>query len=99
VIVQAGAFAEDIIEAVTYTACTDRSWIGSLYDYGHGDPAVTEQHADVRAPWLTIRLPASTRIRLTLTLSLRTRNPSYTTPFDRDTGADTAAASRGDPRP
>jgi hypothetical protein len=84
---------------VAYTACTDRSWIGGLYDYGHGDPAVTEQHADVRAPWLTIRLPASTRIRLTLTLGLRTRKPSYTTPFDRDTGAGTTAATRGEPRP
>jgi hypothetical protein len=99
VIVQAGAFAQDTIEAVAYTACTDRSWIGGLYDYGHGDPAVTEQHADVRAPWLTIRLPASTRIRLTLTLGLRTRKPSYTTPFDRDTGAGTTAATRGEPRP
>ena len=81
-IVQAGSFAEHAIEAVRYTACPDRSWIGSLYDYGHGDPAVTEHHADVRGPWLTVCLPASTRIRLTLTLALRTRPPSYATPFD-----------------
>jgi len=40
----------------------------------------------VRAPWLTVRLPASTRVRLTLTLALRTRPPSYTTPFDGDLG-------------
>ena len=43
VIVQAGAFAEHTIEAVRYTACADDSWIGGLYDYGHGEPVVTEQ--------------------------------------------------------
>jgi hypothetical protein len=51
-----------------------------------GVPAVTEHHAEVRAPWLTVRLPASTRVRLTLTLALRTRPPSYTTPFGGDLG-------------
>ncbi len=83
VIVQAGPFAEHTIEAVRYTACQDRAWLGGLYDYGHGDPAVIEHHADVGEPWLTVRLPASTRIRLTLTLALRTRTPSYATPFDQ----------------
>ena len=29
------------------------------YDYGHRESAVTEHHAEVRAPWLTVRLPAS----------------------------------------
>jgi len=67
--VQAGAFAEHAIEAVRYTACPDRSWIGGLYDYGHRESAVTEHHAEVRAPWLTVRLPASTRVRLTRTLA------------------------------
>jgi hypothetical protein len=81
-IVQGGAFAEHTIEAVRYTACRDSSWLGSLYDYGHGEPTVTEEHAAVRGPWLTVRLPASTCIRLTLTLALRTRHPSYATPFD-----------------
>ena len=74
-IVQAGAFAEHTIEAVRYTACPDRSWLGRLYDYGHGEPTVTEHRADVRGPWLTVRLPGSTRIRLTLTLALRSRAP------------------------
>ncbi len=82
VIVQGGAFAEHTIEAVRYTACPDGSWLGSLYDYGHGEPAVTERRAVVCGPWLTVLLPASTRIRLTLTLALRTRPPSYATPFD-----------------
>ena len=82
VIVQAGAFAEHTIEAVRYTACPDQSWLGSLYDYGHSQPAVTEHHADIHGPWLSVHLPASTRIRLTLTLALRTRTPSYATPFD-----------------
>jgi hypothetical protein len=77
---------QDALQAVRYTACPDRSWLGGLYDYGHREPAVTEHHAEVRAPWLTVRLPASTRVRLTLTLALRTRPPSYTTPFDGDLG-------------
>jgi hypothetical protein len=81
VVVQAGAFAEHTIEAVRYTACQDRAWLGRLYDYGHGEPAVTEHRADAGGPWLTVRLPASTRIRLTLELALRTRPPTYATPF------------------
>ena len=84
VIVQAGAFAEHNIEAVRYTACQDGSWLGGLYDYGHGEPAVTERHADVGQPWLTVRLPPSTRIRLTLRLALRTRKPSYAPPLGED---------------
>jgi hypothetical protein len=82
VIVQAGAFAEHTIEDVRYTACEDESWIGGLYDYGHGEPTVIERHAEVQEPWLTVHLPVSTRVRLTLRLSLRTRKPSYATPFD-----------------
>jgi hypothetical protein len=82
VIVQAGAFAEHTIEEVLYTACEDGSWAGDLYDYGHGDPAVIERQAEVHGPWLAVRLPSSTRTRLTLRLSLRTRKPSYATPFD-----------------
>jgi hypothetical protein len=83
VIVQAGAFAEHAIEAVRYTACQDGIWLGGLYDYGHGEPAVAERCQDVRGPWLTVRMPASARIRLTLTLALRARTPSYATPFGR----------------
>ena len=56
--------------------------MGSLYDYGHGEPAVTERHAETGGPWLTIHLPASTRIRMTLSLAMRSRKPSYATPFD-----------------
>jgi hypothetical protein len=88
VIVQAGAFAEHTIEAGRYTACPDSSWLGDIYDYGHGEPAVIERHINVRAPWLTVRLPASTRIRLTLTLALHSRTPSYVTPFDEDLRGD-----------
>ena len=82
VIVQAGAFAEHTIEDVRYTACEDGSWLGDLYDYGHGEPAVAERHAAVEGPWLTVRLPASTRVRLTLRLALRAREPSYASHFD-----------------
>ncbi len=84
VIVQAGAFAEHVIEEVRYNACEDGSWIGDMYDYGHGEPAVVERHAEVGGPWLTVRLPASTRVRLTLRLAMRARRPSYASPFDAD---------------
>jgi hypothetical protein len=87
VIVQAGAFAEHSIEDVRYTACEDGSWLGDLYDYGHGDPAVTERGADAGGPWLTVCLPASTRVRLTLRLAMRARRPSYTSPFDQPEGS------------
>ena len=82
VIVQAGAFGEHTIEEVRYTACEDGSWVGDLYDYGHAEPVVIERRAEVHGPWLTVRLPFFTRTRLTLRLSLRTRKPSYATPFD-----------------
>ena len=89
VILQAGAFSEHTIAAVRYTACADDSWLGGLYDYGHSQPAVTEQAADAGGRWLTVGLPASTRIRLTLTLSLHTQTPTYRTPLDADAPGDT----------
>jgi hypothetical protein len=82
VIVQAGAFAEHTIEDVRHTACEGGSWLGDLYDYGHGEPAVVERHTEVGGPWLTVHLAASTRVQLTLRLALRARKPSYASPFD-----------------
>ena len=82
VIVQAGAFAEHTIEDTSHTACEDGSWLGDLYDYGHGEPTVVERRTEVGEPWLTVHLPASTRVRLTLRLTLRARKPSYVSPFD-----------------
>jgi hypothetical protein len=82
VIVQAGAFAEHTIRTAEYLVCSDPSWIGDLYDYGHRAPVVECACADVGGPWLRVDLPRSTRIRLTLRLDLRTRPPSYRTPFD-----------------
>ena len=82
VIVQAGAFAEHTILAVRYTACGDPSWVGDMYDYGHAQPAVTEDVTVVEGPWVTVELPASTQVRLILELALRTRTPSYRPPFD-----------------
>jgi hypothetical protein len=81
VIVQAGAFGEHTIRSVRHTACADRSWIGDLYDYGHGQPAATSMSTLVNGPWLRVELPRSSSIRLTLRLDLRTRAPSYGTPF------------------
>jgi hypothetical protein len=81
VIVQAGAFAEHTIRAVRHTGCADRSWIGDLYDYGHGQPAVTSLSTVVNGPWLRVELPRSTRVRLTLRLDLNSRTASYRTPF------------------
>jgi hypothetical protein len=82
VIVQAGAFAEHHIRTARYSVCDDPSWVGDLYDYGHGEPAVTSAAIGVGGPWLQVELPRSTRIRLTLRLALRARPPSYATPFD-----------------
>ncbi|MEH0516844.1 hypothetical protein QBC31_40175 [Streptomyces sp. B21-079] len=82
VIVQAGAFAEHTITGVRYTTCQDDGWIGDMYDYGHSEPVVSEAEVPCDGPYLTVRLPASTRIRFTLRLGLRTRTPSYRTPFD-----------------
>jgi hypothetical protein len=82
VIVQAGAFGEHTIRAAGHTACDDESWLGSLYDYGYTEPAVTSATTRVDGPWLPVRLPRSTSVRLTLQLDLRTRPPSYRTPFD-----------------
>jgi hypothetical protein len=82
VVVQAGAFAEHTIRSVHHTACPDPSWIGDLYDYGHGEPEVTTLSTVVNAPWLRVELPRSTRVRLILRLDPHSRTPSYRTPFD-----------------
>ncbi|MBP2479651.1 hypothetical protein JOF53_008523 [Crossiella equi] len=82
VVVQAGAFAEHTIRSVRHTICPDPSWIGDLYDHGPREPAVTSTLTEVNGPWLGVRLPCSTRVRLTLRLDLRDRPPSYQTPFD-----------------
>ncbi|MCQ9184284.1 hypothetical protein KMT30_35655 [Streptomyces sp. IBSBF 2953] len=93
VVVQAGAFAEHTITGVRYTTCADDGWIGDMYDYGHTQPVVSEAEVPCDGPYLTVRLPASTRIRLTLRLGLRTRTPSYRTPFDGSHSDDTTGES------
>ncbi|MBE1495855.1 hypothetical protein H4696_002955 [Amycolatopsis lexingtonensis] len=82
VVVQAGAFAEHDIRTAEYSVCDDPSWVGDLYDYGHGEPVVTTASIIVGGPWLRVELPPSTRIRLSLELALRARPASYATPFD-----------------
>ncbi|ACU73812.1 conserved hypothetical protein [Catenulispora acidiphila DSM 44928] len=84
VIVQAGSFAEHTIATVAYTACDDPAWIGDLYDYGHRQPMEITESLQVGGPWVTVELPRSTRVRLTLSLELRTGQPSYRTPFDAE---------------
>jgi hypothetical protein len=84
VVIQGGAFAEHTIRTARHTACADTSWIGDLYDYGHAPSTVTTTSTHVSGPWLRVELPRSTRIRLTLRLDLRSRTPSYHTPFDKD---------------
>lgn len=81
-VVQAGAFAEHDITAATYSVCEDPSWIGDLYDYGHRQPVIGSASADLSGPWLTVHLPRSSTIRLTLRLELRAHRPSYRSPFD-----------------
>ncbi|MFI0815398.1 hypothetical protein ACH4TX_03200 [Streptomyces sp. NPDC021098] len=90
VIVQAGAFAEHSMRTVCHTVCEDPAWMGGLYDYGHGRPAVTSATARVDGPWLRVDLPRSTRIRLSLGLDLHSRPPSCRTPFDGPDGEETS---------
>src|SRR6185437_16213136 len=82
IVVQAGAFAEHNIRTAQYSTCEDESWIGDLYDYGHRQPTVESESIDVNGPWLTVALPRSSTIRLTLRLDLRANQPTYRTPFD-----------------
>jgi hypothetical protein len=63
-----------------------------MYDYGHTEPVVTESEQVCDSTFLTVRLPASTRIRLTLRLRLRANTPSYRTPFDNPADASPADA-------
>ncbi|NUP49071.1 MAG: hypothetical protein HOW97_17450 [Catenulispora sp.] len=81
VIVQAGAFGEHTIGEVRHSLCDDPSRLGG---YGPGLPAptVTTAVRRVDGPYLRIDLPPSSLIRLSLELELRTRTPSYRTPFD-----------------
>ncbi|MFJ4536778.1 hypothetical protein ACIP39_12560 [Streptomyces tibetensis] len=51
-------------------------------DHGHTEPVVSEAEAARDSAFLTVRLPASTRVQLTLRLRLRTRTPRYRTRFD-----------------
>jgi hypothetical protein len=67
---------------VVTEALVQLTWGGPqvIYNGGLQQARVRYHDADRRRPGL----PASTRIRLTLTLALRTRTPSYVTPFDGD---------------
>jgi hypothetical protein len=80
VVVQAGAFGEHDIEAVSYS-CAAPGWAGSDTEYiGHEVEAGGRQAA-VRGPWLDVVLPPGTEITLTLRLRTRVRPPSVRTPW------------------
>ncbi|GAA1189201.1 hypothetical protein F4556_006617 [Kitasatospora gansuensis] len=96
VIVQAGALAEHTITSVRYTTCADDGWMGGMYDYGHTEPVVGEAEAVCDGTFLTVRLPASTRIRLTLGLELRTQAPNYRSPFGSSAGEAQVDGSQAD---
>ncbi|MFF2078082.1 hypothetical protein ACFVXG_25410 [Kitasatospora sp. NPDC058162] len=96
VIVQAGAMAEHTITSVRYTTCADDARIGDMYDYGHSERVVTEAELPCNSPYLTVSLPASTRVRLTLRLGLRSRTPSYRTPFDTAAEQANSTGTTGD---
>ena len=80
VTVQAGPFAEHEIGTVRYDVA-DGSWTGSDKEYLHHDVVLRRDETTVNGPWLDVRLPAGTQIELTLELRLRTRTPSYRTPW------------------
>ncbi len=82
VLVQAGAFAETEIARGTYTRSPET---GPGPWQAHRAPAAGPAEAvsfDGAGPWLEVRLPPSTQIRLHLELRLRTRRPSYRLPWD-----------------
>jgi hypothetical protein len=82
VLVQAGAFAESEIDRGSYTRAGETE-PGPWQAHRLPPPAaVTEAPFTGEGPWLTVELPPGTQIRLRLEIRLRTRQPSYTPPWD-----------------
>jgi hypothetical protein len=80
-VLQAGAFAEHDVVRVTYDT-HDGRWAGSFYDYVEDEIETGLTSLDVGGPYLRVELPAGTRVRLTLELTLRANPQTYLAPWD-----------------
>jgi hypothetical protein len=89
VILQAGAYAENQIETVTYDSLA-AAWTGSFYEYIGDDVKSAESTVSVGGPYLRIVLPANTRLRLTLSTKLHARPQTYLAPWDTTEGTEVA---------
>jgi hypothetical protein len=86
VILQAGAYAENRIETVTYDSFGG-SWTGSFYDYIGGEIVTTEAEVPVASSYLKIALPSGTRLKLILNTTLHARPQTYLAPWDTVEGS------------
>jgi hypothetical protein len=85
VILQAGAYAENQIETVSYDSF-DGNWTGSFYQYIGGDIDPVTAVSVVDSSYLTIELPAGTRVTLTLKTVLHANPQTYLAPWDTAEG-------------
>jgi hypothetical protein len=85
VILQAGAYAENQIETVSYDSFVG-TWAGSFYEYIGEDIQTTESVAPVGSSYLRIVMPAGTRVRLTLNMTLHAKPQTYLAPWDTSEG-------------
>jgi hypothetical protein len=77
VVIQAGAYGEDSIDAVTYSAI-DGEFPGSPHSYAI--PVTAERDVSVAlapSPFLTVVLPPASKIRLTLAITRRVFTPAH----------------------
>jgi hypothetical protein len=80
VVVQAGAFGQHDITAVSHDGA-EPGWAGSDTEYISREVRATASSAEVGGPWLEVHLPAGTRVTLTLRLRADARPPSVRTPW------------------
>lgn len=86
VILQAGAYAENKIESVSYNAF-DGNWTGSFYEYIGSDIEPATTVSSVGSAYLKLVLPAGTRLTLTLNTTLHANAQTYLAPWDTAEGS------------
>jgi hypothetical protein len=84
-ILQAGAYAENRIETVSYDSL-EGSWTGSFYEYIGGEISKATTQQPVESSYLRITLPAGTSVRLTLAMTLHANPQTYLAPWDTEEG-------------
>ena len=83
VVVQAGAFAQDVISVARVKALAG-PWGGAETDYTFEPPESDVREQPVGSPWLYVDLPAASRISMSLALDRNAHPPSYTAPWDTE---------------